>query len=273
VIGGYCIELYLLLNLNLLTLFFRYDGVRPNMGHLPRKGHWYEGLEYGSNNTQLNPFFYGVTLELKPVQYTYQSDAISANTQLTKAYFNHFHKYRLEWEPPNDDGKDGYIKWYLDGKFLYGIRGDNLNLTNTEIPSEPMYLLMNTAIASSWGFPKPCPDGCTCECYECGNPECVCGLPDGFCDNFPATFEIEYVRTHRIINLGVPQRADLPQSLFWVMQVIMSTRKRDRRSHCVLSDEVVDIATQTSSVATQLRDHALNADFVYAKTGLLVPIA
>ena len=170
------------------------------MGHMPRKGHWYEGLEYGSNNTQLNPFFYGVTLELKPVQYTYQSDAISANTQLTKAYFDHYHKYSVEWEPPNDDGTDGYVKWYLDDKFLYGIRGDNLNLTNTETPSEPMYLLINTAVASSWGFPKPCPDGCTCECYECGNPECVCGLPDVFCDNFPASFEIEYVRVYQAKN-------------------------------------------------------------------------
>lgn len=103
----------------------------------------------------------------------------------------------MEWEPPEDDGLGGYLKWYLDGTFLYGIRGENLELTGTEIPSEPMYLLMNTAVASSWGFPKPCPDGCDCECYECGNPDCLCGLPDGFCDNFPATFEVDYVRVYQ----------------------------------------------------------------------------
>lgn len=173
---------------------------RPNMGKLPKKGHWYEGLEYGSNNTQLNPFFYGVTLEHKPKQFTYQSDAISANTHLTKDSFKRHRKYRVEWEPPNDDGTGGYLKWFLDGKILYGMKGENLQLTGVEIPSEPMYLIMNTAVASSWGFPKPCPDGCKCDCYECGNPECLCGLPDGFCENLPAFFEIDYVRAYQAKN-------------------------------------------------------------------------
>ena len=210
------------------------EGIRPNLGKLPKKvrtpplcercdcnngssalltassdtcigfsssntkqGRWYEGVEYGSNNTQLNPFFYGVTLEHKPKQFTYQSDAISANTHLTKDFFKHFHKYSVEWEPPNDDGTGGYLKWFIDGKFLYGIKGENLALTNTKIPDEPMYVLMNTAVASSWGFPKPCPEGCDCKCYECGNPECMCGMPDGFCENLPASFEIEYVRAYQ----------------------------------------------------------------------------
>lgn len=176
------------------------EGVRPNLGKLPKKGRWYQGLEYGSNKTQLNPFFYGVKLEHKPKEYTYQSDAVSANTDLTKDFFDHFHKYSVEWEPPEHNSTGGWLKWYLDGKLLYGIKGETLGLTNTEIPSEPMYLLMNTAVASSWGFPKPCPDGCKCDCYECGNPECSCGLPDGFCENMPASFEIEYVRAYQAVN-------------------------------------------------------------------------
>ena len=130
----------------------------------------------------------------------YQSDAISANTDLTKDYFKHHHKYRVEWEPPHEDGTEGYLRWYLDGKFLYGIKGESLGLTKTEIPSEPMYLIMNTAVASSWGFPKPCPEGCDCKCYECGNPDCACGRPDGFCENLPASFEIDYVRAYQAKN-------------------------------------------------------------------------
>lgn len=98
------------------------------------------------------------------------------------------------------DGTGGYLKWFLDGQFLYGIKGDTLKLTKTKIPDEPMYLLMNTAVASSWGFPKPCPEGCKCKCYQCGNPECTCGLPDGFCDNFPASFEIDYIRAYQAKN-------------------------------------------------------------------------
>eukprot|EP00571_Detonula_confervacea_P000458 CAMPEP_0172315672 /NCGR_PEP_ID=MMETSP1058-20130122/25938_1 /TAXON_ID=83371 /ORGANISM="Detonula confervacea, Strain CCMP 353" /LENGTH=630 /DNA_ID=CAMNT_0013029803 /DNA_START=124 /DNA_END=2016 /DNA_ORIENTATION=+ len=176
------------------------EGTRPNLGKLPKPGRWYQGLEYGSNNTQLNPFFYGVKLEHKPKQFTYQSDAISANTHLAKDFFKRHHKYSVEWEPPNEDGTGGYLKWFLDGKFLYGIKGSSLNLTNTEIPSEPMYLIMNTAVASSWGFPLPCPAGCDCKCYECGNPECMCGLPDGFCENIPASFEIDYVRVYQAKN-------------------------------------------------------------------------
>merc|ERR1712176_167383 len=161
------------------------EGSRPVLGNLPKKGHWYGGLEYGSNKTELNPFFYGVMLEHKPKQYTYQSDALSANTHIGPEYFKSMHRYRVEWEPPNSDGTEGYLKWFLDGKFLYGVMGENLKLTNTQIPDEPMYLIINTAVASSWGFPKPCPTGCKCECYECGNPECTCGLPEGFCENFP----------------------------------------------------------------------------------------
>ena len=59
---------------------------------------------------------------------------------------------------------------------------------------------MNTAVSSHWGFPVPCPDGCDCECYECGNPECMCGMPEGYCDNLPASFEIEYVRVYQAVN-------------------------------------------------------------------------
>lgn len=78
--------------------------------------------------------------------------------------------------------------------------GESLSLTGTEIPSEPMYLLMNTAVATTWGFPLPCPDGCDCDCYECGNPDCSCGFPQGFCSNVPAHFEIEHVRVWQAKN-------------------------------------------------------------------------
>lgn len=56
---------------------------------------------------------------------------------------------------------------------------------------------MNTAVADSWGFPAPCPDNCDCKCFECGNPTCACALPSGYCDNFPAGFEIDYVRVYQ----------------------------------------------------------------------------
>lgn len=141
-----------------------------------------------------------MVLEHKPKIYTYQADALSANMQLNDTHYQQQHLYRVEWEPPKEDGSGGYIKWFTDNKFVYGIHGKSLEIMQTEIPSEPMYLIMNTAVSSHWGFPAPCPDGCECECFECGNPACQCALPVGYCDNFPASFEIDYVRVYQAVN-------------------------------------------------------------------------
>ncbi|VEU36983.1 unnamed protein product [Pseudo-nitzschia multistriata] len=194
---------------------------RPVLGLKPKQGHWYSGMEYNHNNltrSELNPFFYGVTLVHKLKSYTYQADALSANRGLNTSHYTNQHTYRVEWEPPAEDGSGGYIRWYTDDVFMYGISGSNLQTTGSEIPSEAMYLLMNTAVASSWGFPMPCPDGCSCECYECGNPECACALPTGYCENFPATFEIDYVRVFQAVGeekhtLGCSPK-NRPTSLF-----------------------------------------------------------
>mmetsp|Transcript_29395 Transcript_29395/g.87175 ORF Transcript_29395/g.87175 Transcript_29395/m.87175 type:complete len:307 (-) Transcript_29395:155-1075(-) len=110
------------------------------------------------------------------------------------------HKYRVEWDPPETNGTGGYIRWYCDGLLIYGISAESLSLTGTEIPSEPMYMIMNTAVATSWGFPMPCPDGCDCDCFDCGDDDCTCGLPTDYCNNFPAFFEIDYVRVWQAVN-------------------------------------------------------------------------
>lgn len=149
--------------------------------------------------SDLNPFFYGVTLVHYPKIRTYQSDAISANTQLNKTHYETLHNYRMEWEPPDLDGTGGYIKWFTDNELVFGLYGDSLDLMKTEIPSEPMYLIMNIAVSHTWGFPI-CPPGCECKCYECDNPACACALPPGYCDNFPANFEIGYVRVWQAKN-------------------------------------------------------------------------
>lgn len=165
------------------------------------QGHWYTDLEYAEKNiSDLNPFFYGVTLVHKQKALTYQSDALSANRQLNTTHYKEQHLYRLEWEPPTANGTGGYIKWFTDGELIYGVQGSSLDIMQTEIPSEPMYLIMNTAVSSSWGFPMPCPDNCECDCFECGNPSCECALPSGYCENIPAAFEIDYVRVYQAVN-------------------------------------------------------------------------
>jgi beta-glucan synthesis-associated protein KRE6 len=152
------------------------------------------------NHSDLNPFFYGTTLVHQPKMFSYQADALSANTQLNHSHYQTQHAYRLEWEPPEANGTGGYLKWFTDEEYVFGIFGKSLELTQTEIPSEPMYFIINTAVSSHWGFPQPCPEGCGCSCYECGNPDCACGLPEGYCNNFPASFEIDYVRVYQAKN-------------------------------------------------------------------------
>mmetsp|Transcript_14406 Transcript_14406/g.31573 ORF Transcript_14406/g.31573 Transcript_14406/m.31573 type:complete len:421 (+) Transcript_14406:948-2210(+) len=174
---------------------------RPRLGTRPVNGTWYNGLQYGKNlTTDLNPFFYGVNLVHEPAKYTYQSDAISANTQLSQTHFERQHVYRVEWEPSDVNGRGGYVRWFIDGHFVYGIEDYTLNLTNTMIPNEPMYVILNTAMSSTWGFPLPCPRGCKCDCFECGNSKCECGFPPGFCKNFPNSFDIDYVRIYQAVN-------------------------------------------------------------------------
>lgn len=81
---------------------------RPDVAKVPEKGMWYEkGLEYASNETDLNIFFFGMNLEGVSKDKSYLADAISANTNLYETHFTKFHNYRLEWVP----GPKGYIKW------------------------------------------------------------------------------------------------------------------------------------------------------------------
>jgi hypothetical protein len=70
---------------------------------------WYDhDIEYApGNDTDLNVFFFGMSLEGARPELSYLADAISANTNLKKTHFNEMHKYRLEWAP----GKQGHIKW------------------------------------------------------------------------------------------------------------------------------------------------------------------
>lgn len=147
----------------------------------------------------MNTYFYGVKVLRKPAQHSFQTDAISANMLLDESHFSKQHLYRLEWEPPSVDEGDGYLRWYLDGELITGIGGESLRISGTEIPSEPMYLLMNIALSKDWGFPDAWFLKCENKCYDCSNPDCrACALPEGFCENnLPASMEIDYVRVYQ----------------------------------------------------------------------------
>jgi beta-glucanase (GH16 family) len=162
---------------------------RPGGGYWPGPGQWYEGLT-GGNQTAPNIMFYGNYNHFRgdPPEKDYWSDAISYNRQLNESHFAKPHTYRLEWEVPNNDtGRHGYLHWFLDGDLVLAMNGTGIHKagTGSEISSEPMYLLMNTAISSQWGFPEECPSNCDCKKFDCSPtaPWAVkCGFSDGFCD-------------------------------------------------------------------------------------------
>ena len=109
---------------------------------------------------------------------------------LNETYFNTPKRFRLEWQP----GTDGYVHWYVDGEFRFGVEAEGLTPHLTKIPDEPSYIIMNTAISTSWGFPNP-PYGCTE--YDCKTTEGQCGMNAGFCKSLPAKFFIDSVRVYQ----------------------------------------------------------------------------
>lgn len=171
--------------------------IHPNNNAPPEPGSWYEnGLEYG-DEAALNIFFYGSALDYKMGKSKYTTDALSANRNLNQTDFGAFHKYRLEWET----GENGYLRWYFDDALVYGIRAEALQATGAIIPEEPMYLIFNTAISHTWGFPYCDPSNCDCSCFDCSKPECSCAMPYGFCEMMPAHFLVDYVRVYQRVSV------------------------------------------------------------------------
>ena len=171
---------------------------RPIEGKRPQPGQWYEkGLKYG-RNVSMNAFFYGEELKHKAKRDSYTADAISANRPIGDEHFDDFHVYRLEWQT-KPDGM--LLTWYLDDELIFELPPEALELTGAKMPDEPMHVLLNTAVSSTWGFPAPCPPGCDCTCYDCigkvADPACSCGMPEGLCAMLPAFYEIDYVRVYQ----------------------------------------------------------------------------
>ncbi|CAM9322280.1 unnamed protein product [Pylaiella littoralis] len=174
---------------------------RPTEGRIPRPGEWYEkGIVYGQNSS-VNKWFYGVHLKHDRPEKSYFSDAVSGNHALSATHFEEMHTFRLDWQPgKEEDGTKGYLRWYLDDELLYGIDDDTLgSFRGSQIPLEPVYLILNTAISSTWGFPV-CKPGCACDCFDASDPACECAVDPEFYGLFPAEFVIDHVRVYQARN-------------------------------------------------------------------------
>ena len=210
---------------------------RPQTGHPPLKEDiltdkgftefaaqtWYDDLIF-HGNTSINPFFYGTylgeTKKGEPVARTkkeaFQADAVGAMHQLVPAHFRRMHTFRIEWQP----GPGGRIDWFTKGKkgtranstdaidkdtewvLAFTLKDDAIkSVMGSQIPNEPSYLIFNTAISSTWGFPYDVPSYCP-KCYDCSNVTCACAFYPGFCQMMKkgVAMSIDHVRVYQSKN-------------------------------------------------------------------------
>jgi len=180
---------------------------RPGNGWWPGPGQWYEGLR-GGFNTSLNILFYGNYNHFRgdSDEKDYWGDAVSFNHQLDLRHFENKYRYRLEWGlPDEEEGTDGYIRWFVNDKFVLEINGTGIvdAGVGSTVSTEPMYIIMNTAVSKQWGFPS-CPGNCPCKEYDCNSNKFadICGFSSGFCDMItkkaatPA-YKVNYVRVYQ----------------------------------------------------------------------------
>ncbi|KAG2504183.1 hypothetical protein JM18_009403 [Phytophthora kernoviae] len=127
--------------------------------------------------------------------FNYQMDAISANWPVHLGAYLDFVVYQVEWVT----GKNGYMRWMLDGNPLFEIPSEsinnvpqNSNKTNPQkiMLEEPMYIILNVALSSSWGATPPNPGK---ECRGNGTDTTV----NKICDSFPMYMKVDYIRLYQ----------------------------------------------------------------------------
>lgn len=130
---------------------------------------------------------------MKP--FSYQMDAISANWPIHMAGYLDYLVYQMEWVT----GKSGYVRWMLDGHPLFEITAEAFSNVPQDAAKrnpekimieEPMYLILNVALSSSWGTKPPHVDS-TCR-GDGKNAEA-----NRICDDLPMYMKLDYIRLYQ----------------------------------------------------------------------------
>ncbi|KAF1779513.1 Concanavalin A-like lectin/glucanase domain [Phytophthora cactorum] len=127
--------------------------------------------------------------------FNYQMDAISSNWPVQLGAYTDYLVYQVEWVT----GKNGYVRWMLEGSPLFEVPSasitnvpQNANKTNPSkiMLEEPMYIIANVALSSSWGATPPNPGKA---CRANGTDTVV----NKICDSFPMYMKIDYIRLYQ----------------------------------------------------------------------------
>ncbi|EGZ12556.1 hypothetical protein PHYSODRAFT_514893 [Phytophthora sojae] len=174
--------------------------VGANFPGIPKKtydarGHdsWYQGLR--SNKKCSSPLGAEESKRYLMEPFEYQMDAISANWPVQLAAYTSYVKYQVEWVM----GSEGYIRWMLEDVVIFEIPAESIeNMPQDAAKSnpkkmmleEPMYIIFNVALSTSWGAVPPNPGS---PCRGDGSDAKI----NAICDGFPMYMTIDYIRIYQ----------------------------------------------------------------------------
>ncbi|KAF0698899.1 Aste57867_10499 [Aphanomyces stellatus] len=143
-----------------------------------------------------------MTHQMPPFEY--QMDALSANWDINFEAYTSFYHYSLEWVT----GRRGYVRWMLDDMPLFEVpaealervpQGGQIHNPPKLMIEEPMYLILNIAVAKAWGATPPNMDIGPCRGNSTHPPpgSAARNLSNNICDSFPMYMEIDYIRIYQ----------------------------------------------------------------------------
>ncbi|POM81026.1 Beta-glucan synthesis-associated protein [Phytophthora palmivora] len=129
-------------------------------------------------------------------EFAYQMDAISTDWEIHMAAYLDWVTYTIEWVM----GDSGYVRWEVENQVIFEIPAEAL--TNPPQDSaqmnpkkimieEPMYIIFNVALSSSWGSSPPNAGSGSCRGDGSSSQD------NAICDSFPMYLKIDYIRVYQ----------------------------------------------------------------------------
>ncbi|KAG3023026.1 hypothetical protein PC110_g9319 [Phytophthora cactorum] len=129
-------------------------------------------------------------------EFAYQMDAISSNWEVHMAAYLDWATYTVEWVM----GDSGYVRWEVEGQVIFEIPAEALTNPPQDtaqmnpkklMVEEPMYIIFNVALSSSWGSSPP--NAGSGSCRGDGSSS----TSNAICDSFPMYLKIDYIRLYQ----------------------------------------------------------------------------
>ncbi|GMF42552.1 unnamed protein product [Phytophthora fragariaefolia] len=129
-------------------------------------------------------------------EFAYQMDAISTDWEVHMAAYLDWVTYSVEWVM----GDYGYIRWEVENQAIFEIPAESIlnppqdtaQMNPKKIMiEEPMYIIFNVALSSSWGSTPPNAGSGSCRGDGSSSED------NAICDSFPMYLKIDYIRLYQ----------------------------------------------------------------------------